>query len=182
MMMSKPWGALKQSWLGGTNISGNECSWSVHKFAYLKQCDSDFASLLGSIISMLYVLMIQLQMPLQHSPLQLMGIFGRSKGSPLLMYIKFSCSKMMLSPAKTNYVAFTVFFLRSKKVFTKGVSRAGRLRVCLRRHLRKPRRRQVMKFHRVLGQVIKFCVTVLLHRNPVLQHEKQSILFPKNVI
>ena len=62
------------------------------------------------------------------------------------MCIKVNYSKRMLCPAKRNDVTFTVLFLPRRKVYTKGVSRAGRLRVCLRRHLRKPCRRLKVKF------------------------------------
>lgn len=124
----------------------------VHKFAYLKGWDSDFASFLGSIISMVYVLLIQLQVCPWHSPLQPMGILGRSKRSLPPMCIKSSYSKRMLSPANINDVSFIVlFFQRSKEVFTKGVGRAGKLRVCLRRHLRKSCRRLKVKFYRSFG-------------------------------
>lgn len=82
----------------------------MHKFTYFKRCDSDFASFLGDIVSILYVLMIQLQVPLWHSPLQPMGTLGRSQGSLLPVCIKFSYSKRVLSPAKRNDATFTVLF------------------------------------------------------------------------
>lgn len=151
MMMSRPQGALKQS-QEEQIFQAMSAAGVVHKFAYLKECESDFASFLGSIISMLCVLMIQLQVPFWHSPLQPVGILGRSKGGLPPVCIKFSQSKRMLSLAKTNDVTFTVLFLqRSKEVFTKGVSRAGKLRVCLRSHVRKSCRRLKVMFYRSSG-------------------------------
>lgn len=114
----------------------------VIQLTCLKQCDLDFPS----------ALMIELQVLLWHSPLYPMRILGGSKGSPLPTFIKFSYSKRMLSPAKTNDVTFAVLFLqRSRKVFTKVGRRAGKLRVSLRRHLQEMCRRLKLKFYRSFG-------------------------------
>lgn len=76
------------------------------------------------------------------------------------MWIKFSYSKRLLSPAKTNDVTFNELFLHSsKEVFTRGVSRAGKLRVCLNRHLWKSCRS--LEVNEVLQKfwVMKFCIS-----------------------
>ena len=102
------------------------------------------------------------------------------QGKPLSMCIELSYSGRMPCPAKRNDVSFTVLFLPGEKVHTKGVTRAGRLRVCLGRHLRKPCRILTVKFS--YSKLHNNKVLWLFHRGPVLQHEKSSVTFQKNAI
>lgn len=137
------------------------------------------ASFLGGIISVLYVLLIQLQAPLWHSPLQPLGTLGRSQGSPLPMCIRFSYSKRMLSPAKTNDVTFTLLFLQRNKKYSQrelvGQGNWGSVSGDISGN-------SVGGWRWSSTEILGNKALCQLHRNSMLQHEKQSIVFQKNAI
>lgn len=75
------------------------------------------------------------------------GNVGRSPGKSTFHVHKVQLQQKDTVSSQGKWCDFhCAFFSQGEKVYTRGVSRAGRLRVCLRRHLRKPCRRLKVRF------------------------------------